>query len=786
VRRAEQLQWIAAALLGVALAGAALVPGDAVALERGEGLLLLPIAALAWLLAAARPGLRLDWGRRVLGGVVVLWLVWMVGATLAVDGRGDLRAAVNELWWWVTAVLLLFAGLRMLDSEGAARGLAALVVSVAAGQAVLALYQQWISLPADRLLYELHPERVLRESGIDAPEGSPLRALFRDRLYGGGPTGTFALTNTLAGYLLWGVVLPAALLGAHLLGRGNGRREWSGRLAALAALVLCAIALAYTSSRTGWLAASFGLLVVGVGLVGARQAPGRLRRWAGPLFLFLQGLAVVAVFLTAMRPGIWDALPRSLLFRFQYWAATLRLASDQPWWGAGPGNFQSAYLRYRLPEASESIADPHNWFMETLGAGGWPALMLWALALGVACGSSAARTGEEAPSSRARTDEGQKGSARAAGPEVGWAAVGLSAGESAAKALAWGGLAAFVLLLLKWILFLQREPLPLLCAVGTAGGVYWGLRACRWGSGLAAGIYGAVIAMTVHWLASGGWTVPGLTVSWLLLVATLLAPWRDGYPMGSPPSDSRDAAEADGATGRAAIGWVIRGTGCVAVVLAWWGTAWRPVTGAQPPALRAAEAYASQRLDQAERLFTEAAAIDRWDPLLALRLAEARLWLAMRERDDRAERRDAWEEALAEVAARHPISPALAGERAAQRIQMYQRFGRRSDLRAAREQLRQAVRWAPSEEQHTAQLAVVAAALGDAQAAESHWQRAEWLSQQGGHADRSLDWVQLWLPAQQGRSVLAAGPRRESARAAWESVRGANQASVNHVEDASQ
>ena len=55
------------------------------------------------------------------------------------------------------------------------------------------------------------------------------------------------------------------------------------------------------------------------------------------------------------------------------------------WSGVGPGNFRYAYLRYKLPESSEEILDPHNLFLEVWATAGFGAFLalLAALILGL-------------------------------------------------------------------------------------------------------------------------------------------------------------------------------------------------------------------------------------------------------------------------------------------------------------------------------------------------------------------------------------------------------------------
>ena len=46
------------------------------------------------------------------------------------------------------------------------------------------------------------------------------------------------------------------------------------------------------------------------------------------------------------------------------------LSSPFFWWGVGPGNFGGPYLKYKLPESSEEILDPHNMFIEVWATAG--------------------------------------------------------------------------------------------------------------------------------------------------------------------------------------------------------------------------------------------------------------------------------------------------------------------------------------------------------------------------------------------------------------------------------
>ncbi len=66
--------------------------------------------------------------------------------------------------------------------------------------------------------------------------------------------------------------------------------------------------------------------------------------------------------------------PKSLQYRLFYWIGTKGVIAEHPLLGTGPGNFRQAYLKYKVPESSEEIRDPHNWILEAWVSGGLASL----------------------------------------------------------------------------------------------------------------------------------------------------------------------------------------------------------------------------------------------------------------------------------------------------------------------------------------------------------------------------------------------------------------------------
>jgi O-antigen ligase len=365
-------------------------------LEKGAG------AGLSWILALLlAAGLALT--ASLIGGrfrwrwswtdaaVVALMFLAAISATHALDRR----PAINVAWEWVAlgvAYLLLRNLPRTRDESSTLTGA---MVATAVAVSVYGLYQATVELPQMQTAFRLNPQPFLRELNI--VPGSREHMLLAQRLLGSNEIwSTFALANSLAVFLVGPLVLAVAV-GFHNLVHRDGAGSRGTALAMAAPLVLVLlICLILTKSRSAYL----GLLAV-VGLLAWRarkRVPVRVLMAAG-----LAGLGVIAILVTAgLATGRLDRevltqSPMSLRYRWEYWQGTwgvlthgapgLRTALGAPtfWSGVGPANFRAAYLRYKLPQASEEILDPHDLFLEVWATGGFWALLalIAALAFGL-------------------------------------------------------------------------------------------------------------------------------------------------------------------------------------------------------------------------------------------------------------------------------------------------------------------------------------------------------------------------------------------------------------------
>lgn len=436
----------------------AFCPGDAVGL--GEGIhfvLLWLLVAAGWFsLRVVHLEVPIVFGK---GDALLLaaTFCYVLAGLINLPG-GYMRAVINSVWEWL-GIVVGFVLLRQVLRPGAeARATLVAGIGLAAGVAIFGLYQFFYEFPQMRAAFSQDPQLLLTQAGIAIQPGSREEVLFRSRVYSTEPLGTFALANSLAGFLLaWflaGIGLVVGRLShraAHnVLGSGKSYKpdermspsegprkvtegvksasscqkerktperrflaslaqvlsangvpalRWLGALALLGTIFWV---LLLTKSRSALLGAIFGVFIlvafnlyrfvnaICVTRGSSGSAVGNLQAFGGRwlfgvkwvlslafIFGVIVGAVVVAGFLAGWDRQVLTEASKSFGYRLQYWIATLKLVANYPILGCGPGNFQIEYPRYMLAEASEVIADPHNFILEIAATAGIPAACLF-------------------------------------------------------------------------------------------------------------------------------------------------------------------------------------------------------------------------------------------------------------------------------------------------------------------------------------------------------------------------------------------------------------------------
>ncbi len=364
--------------------------------DAGSGLLVVALWGVVGILWAAS-----QWARgpvRIVvcvadAGAVVLLAAVLISAAWAEARRPALIMACE----WTSLVLSYFLVRQLFRRSEARHALALILAAAAVSLASYGIYQVFWGLQPLRAEYLSDPSGVLETIGI-AP-GSPQEQSFKNRLMSHEPFATFALANSLAGFLVaW---LPIGLV--WLFGRSTGlpnaesathsgrssasdettaRREggaawWVAEIVSGVGMLAMVLCLVLTQSRTAYAAClvQIVLLALAGGAALVRTMRQRPARRAIAIAAVMAVVALAVALIEAKRLAKIDAklvtqATKSLGYRWQYWTATVDLVSDHLWAGVGPGNFRSHYLKYKLPESSEEIADPHNMVLELCATSG--------------------------------------------------------------------------------------------------------------------------------------------------------------------------------------------------------------------------------------------------------------------------------------------------------------------------------------------------------------------------------------------------------------------------------
>jgi len=184
-------------------------------------------------------------------------------------------------------------------------------------------------------------------------------------------------------------VAALAALGAAVALSGHPAARAAEAALPLVTAPLCAWALVVSQTRSAWVGAALGLVVIAV-----------LR---APRLLWLLGAAVAAVAL--LRPASVTSrltiLDESSRDRYYMWQAGVDMVLDKPVFGQGPGMILAVYSRYRWPEAPNPRQPHlHNNLLQVAAERGLPGLaffLWWVVAAFAAALGEARRGGSEGP-----------------------------------------------------------------------------------------------------------------------------------------------------------------------------------------------------------------------------------------------------------------------------------------------------------------------------------------------------------------------------------------------------
>ena len=702
---------IGSGILAAMLVYAVYFPSDSIEVERGAALWFCVIGFLAMGVVGffVRPPIRLPGSEQRLDALdlcVFALAGWVAFAAFGTSSFGNLRLASNEAWLWIAGAATVYASRRLLIHEHSRRGILLLVVATGAGLAMDTFHQQFISLPEARAAYRADPDLVLSQAGIDAPANSALRMVFENRLFDGGPSATFALANSLAAYLVFALAVAVSIFRSCWARLGlAGRSVWG-----IAIFMLLAAILA-TRSRSALIASLVAVVVVLLGASARNRDGGRVQlKWiVGSLGVGLFGLALIAMFGDA---EWFSAAPASLRFRLEYWHSTWRMVCDHPWFGCGPGNFQSVYDQYRGSAGNEQIADPHNFFFETLGSGGFVA----ALMLG--CSFFAAV--RVARSNRAITSASEHGATARERVHV------TTLGAATMLGSIWG--AGLVLSSLPD--FAAHK-----CAIPLAIGLlFWMHRSLKTVDSKVIDLAFSIglLALMIHLVTAGGWTVPGIAILiWISTASLTRFPQSERGDRESPSF----VFQARSPAGLVATGFLIAIT----------FFSIRPVAAEKLAIALVESTQQKQQPHKVGVLLKEAIQADTLAVRAPLYQSNYLRWRVITLDGSNAAARkqeiNQWRAAVSRVESRCGQNPTVYRQLIAQAIHLYQVTGETEFVETAKRWSEQAIEWSPSDQWLFAQHAEIEQAMGNREGARRFAEEATRLSKLGGNEERAM-WLQ--------------------------------------------
>jgi hypothetical protein len=685
LRVATWRDWIGA--IAVALVSATLLvhvwnPHDSVPpIAAGESLFHIALALLTGLLAAFTPSTLFSNTTADSGdltepsdptpaafwvwGAAVLFCVWLAISAAWTIGRGNTRYAVNGFWQWTSLVIFAAAVSKLARRPRFQERCWKLTLCAILGILVYGYFDYAVLQPMLRAQLQQNPEAMFEQQGIIP--GSAAEILLRNRVESTEMHSVFALANSLAGFLViaWTLWLGSFLLhwlpsdprmAAEAEQHGgaidSNRIRWL-MIAEIAVLSLLAMALLLTKSRTAWIAASLAT----VGLMGLHPlVRGRAKEFlkkyptaclAG-LAAFAVAIGVAIALIYAWDPLIIREAGKSLAYRLDYWGGASRLIAEEPIRGFGPLNFQSTYLRVKLPTAAESPADPHNFLLEIAHAGGIPLLIaavlvgllgirftLQRLARETATSAHGAGSPFASYDAVAKGDRIRREPSKSRAKQADNSSNDLTLAQTSLDGWAFWGSAAFAALgFFTWSFFTAGDmELVATIAVVTIGFAA-AITACR--SQAITGIshrfmrHGsyalavALLAFVVHLLASGGWMLPGTMIVPMLLVGLLLSNTSNLNNLNNLNNTTRDEGHSNDreATQRKLQGTLV--LGACALLAFWIGTMAWPLTRSAEASRRISDGLDSGPIGGlgttgsviSPGVVRELVSADRWDPEL--------------------------------------------------------------------------------------------------------------------------------------------------------------------------
>jgi tetratricopeptide (TPR) repeat protein len=296
-----------------------------------------------------------------LSGIEIGLGLFCIAAVVSGLAAPDKRGAITDFAGLVAPVLMALLLVQILDSQSKVKLFLALIVALG----VLSAYRCWEQYPESEHLiefYEQDPDAALAQHRISP--NSLEHFQFEHRLYSKDISGFFTTSNSAGSFALMASFAAIVLFIVRFKNLKSDSLGPAWLIMRGIAVAIVIFGLIITKSKGAIIASLFAAAMFITYLC--------FGNW-----LKLHKKAILIICLILVLAGIWGVIQygsangrlpggNSMLVRWQYWHASIKMYADHWLTGVGPGNFAHFYPHYKPASASESVANPHNFILSIL------------------------------------------------------------------------------------------------------------------------------------------------------------------------------------------------------------------------------------------------------------------------------------------------------------------------------------------------------------------------------------------------------------------------------------
>ncbi len=326
-----------------------------------DNFLSISISSLLIIAAAVWFAVRLSGGKYRLSGLDYGVLIFAAACVISTITASNRRTAITSSITILSAMLTAVVLSNLLQTIERKKVLLFVLIGMAAAN-VYQCTEQYFS--SNKLMiedYKTEPAVQLQKLGIKP--GSFEHMLYEHRLYSKDVRGFFTTGNSVGSLLVLAIFCTFAAFDFRV--KLSEKKNTLKRLWFPIVLLLVLFAGLFESHSKGAIAS---LAAAGCLLLLSVRFGQIFRRHRGFIIISVIILIILSVIFIVSYGVTHNKLPggNSMLVRWQYWSATAKIIAGHLITGIGGGNFGTYYTQYKIPQALETVRDPHCFVLNIL------------------------------------------------------------------------------------------------------------------------------------------------------------------------------------------------------------------------------------------------------------------------------------------------------------------------------------------------------------------------------------------------------------------------------------